>query len=106
MVSDDFDFGGVFTRPAKAEAPLIIDADAVLSAAAAFEGLQAFAGRKAHNVESAEVSSWRSFRRSVRWMSGGKCLEAVPAKSFSVSVPAKLRITTRNVGGAGRPQVE
>ena len=100
MVSDDFDFGGVFTRPAKAEAPLIIDANAVLSAAAAFEGLQA------HNVESAEVSSWRSFRRSVRWMSGGKCLEAVPAKSFSVSVPAKLRITTRNVGGAGRPQVE
>ena len=52
MVSDDFDFVGVFNRPAKAEAPLIIDADTVLSAAAAFEGLQAFAGRKAHNVES------------------------------------------------------
>ncbi len=52
MVVYDFDFVGVFAFPTKAEAPLVVDANAVLAAAAAFEGFQAVAGRETHDVES------------------------------------------------------
>jgi len=52
MVIDNFDIVGVFTSPAKAETPLIVDADAVLAATVTFEGFQAVAGRKPHDVES------------------------------------------------------
>lgn len=52
MVIYDFDFVDVFAFPTKAEAPLVIDANAVLAAALAFKRLQAVAGRKAHDVES------------------------------------------------------
>lgn len=52
MAIYDLDLVGVFAFPAKAEAPLVVDANAVLAAAAAFQGLQAIAGREAHDVES------------------------------------------------------
>jgi hypothetical protein len=52
MVIYDFDLMGVLTFPAKAEAPLVVDANAVLAATGAFEGFQAIARRKAHDVES------------------------------------------------------
>lgn len=52
MVIYDFDFMGVFACPAKAETPLIVDADAVLAASAAFKCLQTVAGRETHDVES------------------------------------------------------
>jgi hypothetical protein len=45
MVIYDFNFVGVFASPAKAETPLIVDADAVLAASTAFKCLQAVAGR-------------------------------------------------------------
>jgi hypothetical protein len=45
MVIYDFNFVGVFACPAKAETPLIVDADAVLAASTAFKCLQAVAGR-------------------------------------------------------------
>jgi hypothetical protein len=52
MIIYDFDFMGVLTHPTKAEAPLVIDANAVLASALAFESFQAIAGRKAQDVES------------------------------------------------------
>ena len=80
MVIYDFDFVGVLTFPAKAKAPLVIDANTVLAAAVAFEGFQAVAGRQTHDVESVggieleELSSRGAL--DVRWQvtrgSGGK----------------------------------
>ena len=52
MVVYDFNFVGVFACPAKAETPLIINADAVLAASTAFNCLQAVAGREPHDIES------------------------------------------------------
>ncbi len=52
MVIHDFDFVGVFAFPAKTEAPLVVDAYAVLAATAASEGFQTVAGWKAHDVEA------------------------------------------------------
>jgi hypothetical protein len=52
VVVYDLNFMSVLTTPAKADAPLVIDPDAVLAAAPAFEGFQAVAERQAHDVES------------------------------------------------------
>ena len=52
MVVDNFAFVGVLPGPAKADAPLIVDADAVLASANSLEGFQAVAERQAHDVES------------------------------------------------------
>ena len=52
MVTYDLYRVGVFAFPPKAEAPLVVDANAVLAAAAAFQGFQAIAGREAHDVQS------------------------------------------------------
>ncbi len=52
MVIYDLYLVGVFPFPPKAEAPLVVDANAVLAAAGAFEGFQAIAGREAHDIES------------------------------------------------------
>jgi hypothetical protein len=52
MVVYDFDFMGVLIDPTKADAPLVVDADAVLAAAVTLEGFQAVAGRETHDVES------------------------------------------------------
>ena len=41
----------VFAGPAEADAPLVVDANAVLATAPAFESFQAVAGREAHDVE-------------------------------------------------------
>lgn len=45
MVVDDLYIGGAFCRPDEADAPLLVDADAVLSLSVVPQGLQAVAGR-------------------------------------------------------------
>ena len=45
VVVGDFDFAGIATRPAETETPLVIDADAVLAGAFAFERFEPIAGR-------------------------------------------------------------
>src|ERR1017187_6608940 len=46
MIIHDFNVVRVFAVPAEANAPLVVDADAVLSRAIAFQGFQAVAGRQ------------------------------------------------------------
>ena len=46
MVIHNFYFMRVFALPGEADAPLVVDADAVLSRAVAFESFQAVAGRQ------------------------------------------------------------
>ena len=53
MVVDYFDVVGVLFFPAKADAPLVVDADAVLPCSVAFEGLQAIAGRYPQILQAA-----------------------------------------------------
>ena len=45
VVVGDFDFAGIAARPAETETPLVIDADAVLAGAFAFERFEPIAGR-------------------------------------------------------------
>ena len=51
MVIDDLDQLSAAVSPDKAEAPLIVDADAVLPSAIALEGLQPVAWRRAQIEE-------------------------------------------------------
>jgi hypothetical protein len=46
MVIHNSNVARVFTVPAEANAPLVVDADAMLSGAIAFQGFQAVAGRQ------------------------------------------------------------
>lgn len=52
VVIDDLNIVGILSVPTKAEAPLVVDANAVLPATVALEGFQAIAGRQTHDVES------------------------------------------------------
>jgi hypothetical protein len=49
----------VFTVPAEANAPLVVDADAVLSGAIAFQGFQAVAGRQGQVTQFARAIKLR-----------------------------------------------
>jgi hypothetical protein len=51
MVVGDFDFAGVSPNPAEAETPLVVDADAVLAGAVAFERFEPVEGRNAEAFE-------------------------------------------------------
>jgi len=53
MVVGDYDIVNVFVVPAEAEPPLLIDADAELAGAAAFEGFETVAGWVAQVGEGA-----------------------------------------------------
>jgi hypothetical protein len=52
MVVNDLDVLGARGRPTKANAPLIVDANAVLPVPVAFESLQPIAGRDAQILEA------------------------------------------------------
>ena len=51
MVIGYFNVKGILTEPAEAEAPLVVDADAILAEAIGTQSLEAIAGRQAHDVE-------------------------------------------------------
>jgi hypothetical protein len=49
--SDDFGVVGVLYLPAEADAPLVVDADAVLTAAVALQRFESVAGRQTHDLK-------------------------------------------------------
>lgn len=51
MVVDDFNLFGISSGPNEADAPLVIDADAVLTLTVAREGFEPVAGRKLQKIE-------------------------------------------------------
>jgi hypothetical protein len=53
MVVDDFDIGWAFLRPNKADAPLVVDTDRVLTATISCEGFGPIRGRRAQVAEVA-----------------------------------------------------
>src|SRR5690348_14521434 len=63
MVVDDFNFMGIAVLPEEADAPLVIDPDAVLTFAVTFQGFQAIRGRNTkvfqgrRSIEHAEFAA-------------------------------------------------
>lgn len=63
MVVNDFDFVGIAVPPEEADAPLVIDPDAVPTFAVAFQGFQAIRGRNTkifqdrRGIEHAELAA-------------------------------------------------
>src|SRR6185312_4768911 len=51
MVVNDFNFMGVATLPEEADAPLVVDPDAVLAFAVALQGFQAIGWRNAEVIQ-------------------------------------------------------
>lgn len=61
MVVHNFHFEGVFALPAEAEAPLIVDADAVLASPVTFQCFQPVAGRSAQIVQAPRLVQQHQF---------------------------------------------
>jgi hypothetical protein len=59
MIIHNFNVVRVFATPAEAYPPLVIDADAVLSGAVAFQGFQAVAGRQGQVAQFARTVKLR-----------------------------------------------
>lgn len=59
MIIHNFNVARVFTVPAEAEAPLVVDADAVLPRPIAFQGFQAVAGRQGQVAQFARAIKLR-----------------------------------------------
>lgn len=59
MIIHNFNVVRVFAAPAEANAPLVIDADAVLANAVAFQGFQAVAGRQRQIAQFARAINLR-----------------------------------------------
>ena len=55
MIVDDLDVVGIAVTPTKANPPLVVDPDAVLSFAVASQGLQSIAGRCLQIAETARA---------------------------------------------------
>jgi len=77
VIIDNFDRVSVLFMPAKADAPLVIDTNTVLSAPSALQCLQLVAGRQTHDLKSVggielkEFSAGRAL--NVRWQSTRRC---------------------------------
>ena len=91
MVVDDFDVIGVAASPKKADPPLIVDPNAMLSFAISGKALQPVAGW------DSGVTAW--FRGAVRLPDGAVWKEPVPARvrlaRSSRDCPQSLRATSR-----------
>jgi hypothetical protein len=55
VVVDDFDIGRTLLGPYEADAPLVIDADRMLSAAVTRQGVESVRRRRAQVIETARV---------------------------------------------------
>ena len=61
MVIDDFDIKCMSIRPAKTDPPLVVDADAVLALAVAFQRFQPVSGRRTQVLELARLAQIKEF---------------------------------------------
>ena len=92
MIVDKFNVQGFAVSPCEADAPLIVDADAVGALAVAAEFLQPVARRTAEiqgffgSIEHLELDAARF------WISWVNPRTASPAKMAAVCLSAKLRI--------------
>ena len=92
MVVHDFNVNGIAIYPYEADPPLIIDPDAVLTAAGALQCFQSIGGGTRRSFNNRALFSMRSLRLAICWMSCGKRFERTPFQIFSVSLERKLLI--------------
>jgi len=85
MVVGDLYIVDVALLPTEAEAPLVVDPDAVLTLAIPLQGLRQFAGGTRRSCRLSARFSILSFRRELRWMSGGIRRTGSRLKSASAS---------------------
>ena len=83
----------IATDPAKADAPLIVDPNAVLAFAIAFERFEAICRRRAQIVERSGVVEHTQLSSGNELDILGKRRENAPPQIFSASLSEKLRIT-------------
>jgi len=97
VVVRDFNVVRVAVVPAEADAPLVIDPDAPLARAVAFQRLKPVAGWNTEILQprrrvAASISF--SFRRAVPCISRGRLRTSCPSKMAAVSLSANDLITT------------
>jgi hypothetical protein len=92
VVIDDFHVVGITLDPSEADAPLIVDPNAVLTLAATLEGAIRLAGGMRRSSSTKALPSMRSLRRTTDWISAGSRREVVPPQIFSASLSAKFLI--------------
>ncbi|MET3146050.1 UNVERIFIED_ORG: hypothetical protein ABIB63_001848 [Xanthomonas axonopodis] len=93
MVIDDFDLDHIAFHPSDADAPSIVDPDAVLAAPLALQRFQPVGGRDPQIVKmGAAALSMRNLRRATNWMPAGNRRERAPSQIFSASLSIKLLI--------------
>jgi hypothetical protein len=98
MVIDDLHPVRAVFRPDQAEAPLVVDPNAMLPLAIALEGLKPVAGRDPQFVEVNGGVHMRSFLRATCWIWLGSLREPSPVKIRAVSAEAKFRIMAKGSG--------
>ena len=87
VVVDDLDVEGIGGAPDEADAPLIVDADAVLASAIALEGLEPVAGRNAQVGEGVGRIEDDEFPKRDALKAGGQTTRAATLKErFRVGV--------------------
>jgi hypothetical protein len=95
MVIHDLDTVRPGVSPDKADAPLVVDPDAVLSRPIAFEDFEPAARRAARSRNASALCNWRSLRCATRWTSAPIRRAKRPWNSASASRSAKQRIIQR-----------
>ena len=91
MIIHNFNVVRVFTVPAEANAPLVIDADAVLANAVAFQGFQAVAGRQRQVTQFARAIKLRELPQ-------GHALNLRRQAVVTPPLPQPLRFPASEVG--------
>lgn len=95
MLVADLDLTRVAVLPDEADAPLVVDTDAVLAGAVAAEPLEVLPGVLRTSVTSCTLASIRSLRSAAAWRSFGRRREKRRFNTFSVSASPNDLIMTR-----------
>jgi hypothetical protein len=77
VVVDDLDFVCVSIRPSEADPPLVVDPDAVLSSAIAFEGLEPISWRRhqvAERLSAVQIEQFAARRALNRSKAGNRSI--------------------------------
>jgi hypothetical protein len=95
VVIDDLDFMGIAVSPDKANPPLVVDADRMLSQPSGLQRFKTIAGRDAEIVEASSVVQETQLAQRDAWMSDGSRRLRRPSQIVAVSMWRKLTIIQR-----------
>jgi hypothetical protein len=95
VVVDDFHVVGVTVDPSEADAPSIVDADAVPAFAQTLQGFEPIGRRNAQIIQHRGIRQHAQLaaRHGLDWIAAGRRREGVPPQILSASLSAKFLIT-------------